>query len=408
MIAEGPESGSVRAAGNTTVLCLVLFVLSGVGCAYALLAAWLVSAALSGRHPRGPAAAGANLPGADLPGVSLLKPLYGDEPDLQRNLSSFCAQDYGGPVEVLFGVSSADDAAVATVARLRAAFPDHDLRLVVDERRHGTNGKVSTLVNLSERARHPVVVLADSDMLVGPDYLARVVAALDGPRVGAVTCLYRGIAVPGLPSRLAVQWIDQHFLPSVAVGLALGLARPCFGSTIALRRDTLERIGGFMAFKDRLADDYALGEAVRALGLSVAVPRGLVLGHTCAATSFGALLRQELRWSRTIRSVDPAGYFGSLVTHPIPLATLALPLSGFTGAAFAVLAAAVAARLLLQIIVGRALGTGTEGLILGPVRDYAAFLVFVLSFWPGAIDWRGQSFALHADGSMASPDTAGP
>lgn len=344
---------------------------------------------------------------APWPGVSLLKPLYGDEPDLARNLASFCRQDYPGPVQLLFGVAHPDDGAVAAVERLRAAFPELDLALVVDERRHGTNGKVSNLANLAERARHPVLVFADSDMLVGPDYLARVVSALEAPGTGAVTCLYRGVAVPGVWSRLAVQWIDHHFLPNVVVGLALGLAKPCFGSTIALRRDTLTRIGGFAAFKDRLADDYAVGAAVRALGLGVAVPRDLVLGHTCTADSLGALMRQELRWSRTIRSVDPAGFAGSVVTHPIPLATLAALLSGFAPPAMAMLGLAVTSRLLLQIFVGRALNTGTKSLILGPVRDYAAFLVFLLGFWPGSIDWRGHSFALRTDGSMTAPDKAG-
>ena len=342
------------------------------------------------------------------PAVSLLKPLHGDEPDLHRNLRSACLQDYPGPVEVIFGVARADDPAVATVRRLQAEFPARDIRLVVDERRHGTNGKVSNLANIAERARHPVVVFADSDMLVEPDCLDRVVAALAQPGVGAVTCLYRGIAVPGLWSRLAVGWIDHHFLPNVAVGMALGLAKPCFGSTIALHRDTLERIGGFTAFKDRLADDYAVGEAVRALGLAVAVPRDLVLGHTCTAASFGALMRQELRWSRTIRSVDPAGYVGSVVTHPIPVATLAVLAAGFAPAALAMLAAAVTSRLLLQIIVNRALKMGTKGLILGPVRDYAAFLVFLLGFWPGSIDWRGHRFALQTDGSIRTPTMTAP
>lgn len=347
------------------------------------------------------------LPARPRRGVSVLKPLYGGEPDLERNLASFCTQAYAGPVEVLFGVSSPTDPAVAVVERLLAAFPERDLGLVVDERRYGSNGKVSNLVNLAERARHDVIVLADSDMLVPPDYLDRVVGALAAPGVGAVTCLYRGLAIPGVWSRLAVQWIDHHFLPSVVVGLAFGLAKPCFGSTIALTRATLERIGGFMAFKDRLADDYAVGEAVRGLGLAIAVPRGLVLGHTCTAASLGGLLRQELRWSRTIRSVDPVGFLGSAVTHPIPLATLAAALSGFGAPAMAMLGAAVASRLLLQTIVGRRLGTGPKGLILGPVRDYAAFLVFVLSLWPGSIDWRGHRFALHADGSIVSPDIAG-
>ncbi len=340
-------------------------------------------------------------------GISLLKPLYGDEPFLLRNLASFCAQDYRGSIEVVFGVGRADDTAIAVVERLRAAFPALELRLVVDERRWGSNGKVSNLINMAEHARHPVIVLADSDMLVGRDYLARVVAALDRPGVGAVTCLYRGVAMPGLWSRLATQWIDYHFLPSVVVGMALGLAKPCFGSTIALRRDTLERIGGFMAFKDRLADDYAIGEAVRRLGLAVAVPGDLVLGHTCTAASFGTLLHQELRWSRTIRSLDPAGFIGSAVTHPIPWATLAVVWSGFGAAAVGMLGAAVASRLLLQLFVARSIGARPNGLILGPVRDYAAFLVFLFSFWPGSIDWRGHRFALQSDGTITSPDIAG-
>ncbi|WP_281010607.1 bacteriohopanetetrol glucosamine biosynthesis glycosyltransferase HpnI [Lichenibacterium ramalinae] len=384
-----------------TLVTLLLLALAGAGCAYAVLAAWLVRRGIRLGAPVPPAPVG------PAPGVSLLKPLYGDEPDLARNLRSFCRQDYDGPVQILFGVARADDAAVGTVERVLAEFPGRDVALVVDERRHGTNGKVSNLVNIAERARHPVLVFADSDMLVGPDYLARVVSALEAPGTGAVTCLYRGVAVPGVWSRLAVQWIDHHFLPNVVVGLALGLAKPCFGSTIALRRDTLTRIGGFAAFKDRLADDYAVGAAVRALGLAVAVPPDLVLGHTCTADSFGALLRQELRWSRTIRSVDPAGFAGSVVTHPVPLATLAALLSGFGPGAMAMLGLAVTSRLLLQIIVGRTLNTGTKSLILGPVRDYAAFLVFLLGFWPGSIDWRGHSFALHTDGSMTAPDKAG-
>ena len=213
--------------------------------------------------------------------------------------------------------------------------------------------------------------------------------------------------MPGIWSRLAAQWIDDHFLPSVVVGMALGLAKPCFGSTIALRRDTLERIGGFVAFKDRLADDYAVGEAVRGLGLSVAVPGDLVLGHTCAVASFGALLRQELRWGRTIRSLDPVGFLGSAVTHPIPWATLAAVWSGFSAAALSMLGLAVASRLLLQLFVARSIGTRQNGLILGPVRDYAAFLVFLLSFWPGSIDWRGHRFALQPDGTITSPDIVG-
>ncbi len=336
----------------------------------------------------------------------MLKPLHGDEPELFRNLASFCAQDYPGHFELVLGVGDANDPAVAVVTALRAAFPGVEATLVVDGRRRGTNGKVSNLMNMDAHARHPVLVLADSDIRVGPGYLRAVVGALAAEDVGAVTCLYRGLALPNLWSRLAAQWIDAHFLPNVVVGMALGLAKPCFGSTIALRRDTLERIGGFASFKDKLADDYALGEAVRGLGLAVAVPKTLVLGHLCAATRFGDVLAQELRWARTIRSVDPAGFAGSIVTHALPIAAIAAFAAGFSTASLAVFCAALACRLAVFARVARFAGHRPAAALLLPLRDALAFVVFVLSFWPGTIAWRGDRFALRGDGTLASPSTS--
>lgn len=341
------------------------------------------------------------------PSISILKPLHGDEPNLHANLATFLTQDYSAPVEVIFGVGDSADPAAAAVRRLIAEFPGRDITLVVDGRRRGQNGKISNLMNMVEHARHDLIVLADSDIVVASDYLRRLTAAIAQPGVGAVTCLYRGLSLPSLWSRLATQWIDHHFLPGVVVGMTLGLAKPCFGSTIALRRGTLEAIGGFAAFKDVLADDYAMGEAVRRLGLDVVMPDDLVVGHVCAPASSLALVRQELRWTRTIRGLDPAGFFGSVVTHPVPLATLAVLWSDFDGLALACLGVALSMRLLLQLSVARFLGIRPSGLILGPVRDYAAFLIFVASFWPGSIDWRGHRFELQSDGTLASSDIAG-
>ncbi|MBX9659111.1 MAG: glycosyltransferase, partial [Nitrospiraceae bacterium] len=179
--------------------------------------------------------------------VTILKPLYGDEPELFENLVSFCRQDYAGSVQIIFGVQRPDDSAIAIVRQLTSVMPDRDIVLVIDERQHGANRKVSNLINMAARARHEIIVLADSDMRVGPDYLDIVVSTLDRPGVGLVTCLYRGQAVAGFWSQVAVQAIDTHFLPNVLVGLSLGLAHPCFGSTIALRRQTLDAIGGFAA-----------------------------------------------------------------------------------------------------------------------------------------------------------------
>ncbi len=136
-----------------------------------------------------------------------------------RTLASCLAQDYPGPVRYVFGVADAADPAVVAVERLRAAFPRADLHLVVDPRRHGRNGKVSNLINMSAAITGEVVVLADSDMLVAPDYLTRLAGALQRPGVGAVTCLYRGISLPNLWSRLATGWVDGQFLPNVVLGV---------------------------------------------------------------------------------------------------------------------------------------------------------------------------------------------
>ena len=213
-----------------------------------------------GRQPAPPRAVAA-------PAVTVLKPLHGDEPGLLDNLGSFCSQDYPGPIQVVFGVQDPDDGAVAVVEHLRKTQTARDLDLVIETKVHGLNRKVSNLVNMAPRIRHDVVVLADSDMRVDPDYLSRVTAALDEPGVGAVTCLYYGVPVAGMWSSLSALAINAHFLPGVVFGLALGLARPCFGSTLALRRQTLGEIGGFIAFVDCLADDYAMGAALRARGL---------------------------------------------------------------------------------------------------------------------------------------------
>src|SRR5208282_1684863 len=157
--------------------------------------------------------------------------LRGEEPDLFRNLASFCSQTYPAPVQLIFGVRDASDEAIAVVQRLKASFPDKDLHLVIAPAVHGTNPKISNLINMIPTARHQFIVLADSDICVPADYLLRVVAASEEPGVGGVTCLYRGVAVSGFWSKLAALAIDAHFLPNALIGMRWGLAKPCCGST---------------------------------------------------------------------------------------------------------------------------------------------------------------------------------
>ena len=359
------------------------------GCGYQLLAAAKVGAFAARPAP----------PRADWPAVTVLKPLHGAEAGLEAALASVLSQDYPAPMQVIFGVQDPADPALGVVERLRGAHPAADIELVADPTAHGANAKVGNLINMTPRVRHGLIVLADSDIVAPPDYLRQVAAALDQPGVGVVTCPYRGQAVGGLWARLAAMGLTYQFLPSVAVGVRLGLATPCMGSTIALSAATLARIGGFAAFKDQLADDYALGAAVRALGLSSLVAPPIV-AHLCSEASLGELVRHELRWARTIRGVDPAGYAGSGVMHAVPLALIAAILLKGAPASLAVLAAALICRLWSMRQADRAAGGERGDWPLAPLRDILSLALFVASYFGRAVDWRGTRYRVDRQGGL--------
>jgi ceramide glucosyltransferase len=365
-----------------------------IGCLYALFAA--ASARRFRARPR-TALAPAR------PRVSILKPLHGDEPGLAQNLASFLAQDYAQPFEVVFGVDDPADPALAAVDALKTRVARGPVKVVAEPAAHGANRKVSSLINMASVATGEVIVLADSDIRVPEDYLRVVVAELAGEGVGAVTCLYRGLPLAGPWSRAAAMGIDYHFLPSVLVGVRLGLATPCFGSTIALTGQTLARIGGFRAFVNRLADDYAIGAAVRRLGLKVAIA-GLLVDHGCGERTGSEVFAHELRWARTIRSIDRLGYAASLITHPLPLALMAFALRPGAASAGLVMAA-LACRLALQIEMDRALGRRRVVRLWLPARDLLTFAVFVASFWPGRVRWRGHRYHVAPDGTLKDEGT---
>jgi ceramide glucosyltransferase len=368
----------------------LIFTLAAIAaCAYALFGAAL----LRQFDQKRPVAASLS------PSLSLLKPLCGSEPGLEANLISFCNQDYGAPIQLVLGLENDNDPARAVAERLKTLFPDRDIELVIDSRQHGANPKISNLINMSGRARHEVIVLSDSDIRVEPCYLQSVVSALSAPKVGLVTCLYYGFSLCGLWSRLSAAAINEHFLPSALVGLKLGLARPCTGATIAARAETLRNIGGFEVFADQLADDYAIGEAVRKLGFKVAVAPILV-GHGCAETSFGELVRHELRWARTLRLLAPWGYAGLVLTHATSLALIAAALGGFGATGWATIALALACRLSIRIQLKALSFGGDASLWLSPIRDLLSFAVFLASFLPRPLSWRGSRYVLRSNGTL--------
>ncbi len=342
----------------------------------------------------------------ELPPITVLKPLHGDEPMLEAALEGIITQGYPR-FQVVFGVQSASDPAIAVVQRLRRRFPDRDLCLVVDSTGHGQNRKIGNLINMLPHAAHDLLVISDSDIHVRPDYLLQVARSFNDQSVGLVTTLYHGIpASSTLPRRLGAGQINHNFLPGVLLSRVLG-RQDCRGSTLALRGDTVDGGGGLAMLSAHGADDSVLGKLVRRLGMGIAIAPCLT-ATTIAETGAADLFAHELRWGRTVRAVEPLGYALSAVQFPLfwcSVAVLAAPQAGWSWALFAVMWAlrgAVAARIdrLIASMGGR--GATTPALLL-PLRDWLSALIMAASFTGRRVAWRGQTMRVSSWSSHRAP-----
>jgi ceramide glucosyltransferase len=334
------------------------------------------------------------------PPVSVLKPLCGAEAQLPDCLRSLARQSYPG-LQIVFGVSDPSDPAIAAVEQLRREFPALDVDLVVDGRLHGENLKASNLINMLPHARHSVLVISDSDVRVGPGYLDAVVAALAPPAVGAVTCLYRGRAAAGLWSRVAALFINDWYFPAVLVSQALGDYSFASGVTIALRRETLDAIGGLQVIADHLADDWLICERVRRLGLKTVLSR-FVVETEVAEEGFGPHARRELRWMRTIRTVAPLGYAFMGLTFVLPVTLFGLVLAWPSPLALVLAAWTLVGRVGIHWEQRRrtAARVGYDSLLI-PLRDSLLLAVWIAGFLGRAITWRGRRYRVHSGGALS-------
>lgn len=335
------------------------------------------------------------------PSVTVLKPLHGEEPGLAANLASFCAQDYDR-FDVLFGTRESDDPALAVARDVAAAFPNRaTARSAEPATPEHANPKINTLAGLVPFARGELLVISDGDMRVERGYLRAVCAPFADPSVGAVTCLYRGVpAGDDLASVLGALANHEHFAPSALVAHALFPQRLCFGATMAVRRSVFEQIGGLEALGPFLADDARLGALVAARGLQVVLAR-YVVENVVSEPGLRALLRHELRWARTHRTLEPNGYAGSFLTYPIAVALLHLPFARRRRMGLGLLAAALALRLALSAAARRAFGVRSRAQPwFVPLRDVLGFAVWAASYLGRDVFWRNDAFIVRRDGRM--------
>ncbi len=335
------------------------------------------------------------------PPLSVLKPLHGADRSLEANLRTHASQDYP-EFELLCGVESSADPAVALVDRVVAEFPDRQIETVVCGPAPSGNAKVWRLEELARRARHDVFLVNDADIAVEPGYFREVVADLDDASVGLVSCLYRARPGAGAASVLEALWVSAEFQGLVLAAGGLQGMRFALGASMAFRRADLDDIGGFQKLRPFLADDYQLGSRIAARGKRV-VLAGSLVETVLPAGGWRAVGRHWLRWSRTVRVSRPWGHAGLIFTHGTVWSLAAVALAGdqTMGAIAAVICLA------LRVVAAWSVGWGVvrseavrrRGYWIF-VADLAAFAVWCVSFCGDRVEWAGRRYRVDRLGRM--------
>jgi ceramide glucosyltransferase len=335
--------------------------------------------------------------------VTILKPVCGAEARLYECLKSFCVLNHA-PLQIIFGVGDHEDPAIPVVRRLIEEFPALDLSLVVDSAIHGTNLKVGNLINMYRSAKHEVVIVSDSDTEVAPDCLKSVLAPFADDAVGAVTCLYKAAPSRNLASDLGALFVNDWFLASAVVDAGMREAAYCFGPVTAIRREALEAMGGFGMLAFHLADDFMLGRLVAATGYKVRLAD--YVPDIVVDESFASLLRHELRWARTVRTVKPGEHFMSSAMELLPL--VALLLLPFPHWGWPVLGVVMALRVVLHFLVRRRFGiTSPARPWLLSLRECLCFGIWLASYRSSHVSWRERDFVIAPGGKLEPRAIAG-
>ena len=375
--------------------------------------------------------------GSFSPAVTLLKPLKGSDPTTDASLRTWFTQNYSGPIQILFGVASADDPVCAIVRQLIAEFPSKDAQLIICGPFTGANAKVSKLVELERLAKHDILIVSDADVRIPPDFLTNLVIPfqsgsnrreeadaatesrlIQNPKskiqnqIGLINCFY----LLANPSTLAMKWeavaINADFWSQVLQAQTLKPIDFALGAVMATRKQQLAEIGGFAALADCLADDYQLGNRIARKGHRIAISTVPV---ECWSEPMGwaAVWKHQLRWARTIRVCQPLPYFFSILSNPTlwPLLWLAIKPSPISFGLFLLcffLRIATAWHLQLRLSNSRNTQYATRNTFppwLPPFKDILQTAIWLLAFMGNHIEWRGQRMRLRRDGTLVKPET---
>ena len=332
-------------------------------------------------------------PGEFSPPVSVLKPVYGLDPEAYENFASYCRQNYP-EYEILFAVSTERDPATPVIRKIIADFPALPVRLIVTREKLGSNDKVSKLCGLARAAKHNLLVLSDSDIRVGPNHLRSVAAPFRDAQVGLVTSMFTGLPLHSLWPELEAIYLSTDFMPSVLMARQMEGVRFAMGATIGIRRECLAEIGGFEALVHEAADDYELGSRTAAHGHRVELVDASVKTW-CCLESLREFFIQRLRWAIMARQARPLGYVGLIITQGLPWTVLAVILAPTRLLALSYVAAYLILRMGVVWTMG-IWGLGDDLLKrrwwLVPLWDAFAFILWCNSLFWSRVHWRGVEY----------------
>jgi len=350
-------------------------------------------------------------PHDQLPPVTIFKPVHGMEERLERNLESFFRQDYPD-YEIILGARSENDAAIRLAERLRARYPQVKSRIVTSGPPQWPNAKVFTLDKMIPLSRNDFFVISDSDVRVERDFLRNVIPPLQNPKLGLVTCLYRGEPAADFWSLLEAVGMSVEMPSGVVVADMLEGTRFALGPAVALRRDALDAIGGIRSTADYYSDDYVLGNKIWAAGYRVIFSHYFIY-HVLTPRPFLRTLGDQLRWMKSTRHSRPMGHVGTGLTFAMPFGVLGLVAAaalGHVAWGIALFGAAFVNRMIQSVVVGGWLLRDSRALRLCwlyPLRDLQGFVVWAASFLSHTFYWRGETYRFTTGGQIVAQDREG-
>ena len=345
------------------------------------------------------------------PPVSVLKPLHGDEPDLEQNLTTFFEQDYPD-FEILFCARHESDAGLAVARRVAARYPNVKARILTCGEPPWPNARTFSLEIMRRAARHQILVTADSDVKVGRDYLASVVQPLQDKRVGLVTCLYRGVTRHGLWAQLEAMGMSVEMTSGVLVAEMLEGMQFALGPTMVMRQSTVEKIGGFAKVAQYYADDFVLGNWTAVAGEKVVLSSYVIEHHVLNASLQGSIAHQ-LGWAMSTRLSRPMGHIGSVLTYAVPFGVLGLIVFGaahWLALGLALFLISVLGRMLLCILISLLVvkdKVAARRAWIYPLRDFTGFSFWCASFFRSRLRYRGDAYELLPEGRLRKLEPAG-